>query len=117
MKPNGFLEWKDGRLEPTDVAGGLKIIKPHRPDGERWVRTTFEAARMTDDGLPVYVESETKDVNAQYRESEARSMVERARRYGVALPGYILQGRYPGETDEEFARRVEILRPAVRSGG
>lgn len=114
MKHNGFIEWKDGRIEPTDVAGGLKIIKPHRPDGERWAHTTFEAARMTDEGLPVYVESETRDVNAEYRESEARSMVEEARRNGVALPGFILKGRYPGETDEEFARRVEILRPMVK---
>lgn len=114
MKPNGYLEWKDGRIEPTDVAGGMKIIKPHRPDGERWVQTTFEAARVADDDLPVYVEAETKDVNAEFRESEARSMVERSMRYGVALPGYVLKARYPGETDEEMARRVEILRPVVR---
>lgn len=114
MKHNGYIEWKDGRIEPTDVAGGLKIIKPHRPDGERWAHTTFEAARMADDGLPVYVEGTTEDVNARYREQEAQSMVERAYRDGVALPGYMLQARYPGETDEEFARRREILRPAVR---
>jgi hypothetical protein len=114
MKYNGYIEWKDGRIEPTDIAGGLKIIKSHRPDGVRWVHTTFEAARMTDDSLPVYVETETRDVNAEYRESVARGMVEKALRSGVALPRYILQGRYLGETDEEFARRREILRPVVR---
>ncbi len=114
MKHNGYIEWKDGRIEPTDVAGGLKIIMPRKGDDGRFVQVTFEAARMADDELPVYVEAETEDVNARYRESEARSMVERSMRYGVALPGYVLKARYPGETDEEMARRVEILRPVVR---
>ena len=115
MKPSAYIEWKDGRIEPTDSGGGMKILLMHRQTNEeRWQQTTFDAARMTDEGLPVYVESSTEDINARVRESEARSMVERAIRNGVALPGYVLKARYPGETDEEMARRVEILRPVVR---
>ena len=113
MRHNGYLQWKDGRREPTDVAGGMKIIMPRRGIDGRMVQVTFEAALVADDGLPIYVEGGTEDVNARYREAEARHMVEAAIRRGVALPGFVLKARYRGETNDEFARRVEILRPVV----
>lgn len=106
------LRWKDGREEDAGGLAGMYIIKPHRI-GDRVHETTFAMDKVLDSGDVLYVEEKTEDVNAKWLESEARRMVERAFREGIALPRYILQGSYPGETKEEFERRIEILRPAV----
>ncbi len=109
---DGILLWKNGHREPTGSVGGERVIYMHVLPSGRFAQTTFVYDHF-DRGKPVYVEGETVDVSRRWQEEKAKRMVQQAIARGVALPSYVLQGRYPGETDEEFEARIEILRPAV----
>jgi len=112
------LVYKDGRRVDSDVGGGLFIIAPFRDTDFRLKERKFEMEAhpglADEQSRPIeYVEVGVEDVDARTRRWQAERMVKNALASGVALPRYVLQGKYLGETDEEFAARIEILRPAV----
>lgn len=65
------LVWKDGRVEPTDVGGGNRIIKPWHKD-RRDYQTTFHVSHEGADGAWQYLEGETEDTTVRMAEAAQR---------------------------------------------
>lgn len=108
-KPLAVLVWNDGRRKPVEFSGCIRYIQPWDRDDGRRIETTFvldtESAGEDSPGW-AYREAESEDVTAMSRESWAKFQYET---YGPR-PRFSCEDnmRYPGETEEEAKRRINI---------
>lgn len=109
------LLWEDGRREEIPLLGGGDFVMKTRDLANgRTVQTTFGSPEIESpegEGGPtvVYREGVTVDKTASYRENETR----RRRDAGYQFWEIETKGFLPGETQEEQARRIQIMKGEI----